>query len=412
MNAWIGRFFCLMVCVFFCLFSAGCSDDDDDNDDNNDVGDDDDNDDDNDSAPTLSRFATYNVGLAYGFVPLAEFRRDELFDSVPQVDADALCMQEVWLDDDIQQMTDALEQKFPYVYRHNSKEEFAGLPPEDEARCDSLDQLYNCVDSNCDTSDPEGLLDCAFDNCLFQLLITILQSGLDCLECMAGNIDRPFDDIVDICTTPSPPPYSYGGSNGLLLYSAVEMTETEWLQLDFFLTVRVALHAKVQTAQGPLHLYCTHLTAPISVLPYFGDFDSYEAEQLAQIDALMQWVQDTSGTEPAVVMGDFNNGPGTMGNPAEFPANYDTLLAGGLVDPYAEQLPDQCTYCNANPLNEDDLTAPGGVIIDHVFFRNFETQDFSSQRILDEPITLSTDEGPVESRLSDHYGVKVTVETP
>ena len=400
----------LFIIGLFSVCFFACGDDDDNNDDDDTADDDDDNDDNNDSDVSVASFSSYNAGLAYGFVPDGEYRQPLLMESIPEIQTDVLCMQEVWLDQDIQELTATMADSFPYVYRHDSQQEFGNLPPEDEARCDSLDMLFNCADDNCDITEPDGLIDCVFDNCLFQLALTVLSSGLDCLECMAANIDHPFGEIVDYCTQPNPPSYSFGASNGLLLYSRAELTDLEWFQFEFFLTVRVALHAKVDTDNGPVHLYCTHLTAPISVLPYFGEFDSWEAEQLMQIDALLTWVEETAGAEPVVLMGDFNNGPGTLGYPDEFPANYSTLLAAGLADPYTDQFPDQCTYCNDNPLNEDDLDAePGGVIIDHVYFGGFDSASFSADRIFDEPVTLETDDGQVESRLSDHYGITVTV---
>ncbi|HPM78555.1 MAG TPA: endonuclease/exonuclease/phosphatase family protein [bacterium] len=407
------RFILILLVITMAMLPFACGDDDDDDNDDgtpadddttdDDTTDDDTTDDDDDTTPTSTTmsFATYNTGLAYGFVPLAEERLPELYEAVPELDVDALCLQEVWYEDDRDGMVAALAETLPYIYKHNSIEDFANQPPESEARCGNLDNLISCAETNCDVNEVEGLLDCVIDNCLLPLIMT----GFDCIECLASQIDQPFDDMVDYCTNPNPPPLSYTGSNGLILASNLELTDTEMLQLDFFLTVRVALHAKVQTETGPLHLYCTHLTAAISILPYNGDYPSYEAEQAAQIAALLNWVEETSEGEPAVLMGDFNNGPGVGGDPDEFPANYAALTGAGMTDPYAVQHPDLCTYCSENPLNDEDTN---DAIIDHLFFRGFGTPDFVAERIFTEPITLTVDEEQVESRLSDHYGNMVT----
>jgi Endonuclease/Exonuclease/phosphatase family len=415
--------FLVLAMVAALGLAVACGDDDDDDDDNdtaaddddddNDTGDDDatpgddDDDNDDDTAPPLAEmsFASYNVGLAYGYVAQADERREALFAAVPELDVNALCLQEVWRDEDIDDMTEALATAYPFVFRHDSKADFADAPPEAEARCDDLTALDACVRANCDISENEGLLDCVIESCPIQLLFT----GFDCIECLAGRIDQLYEDIIDYCTVPSPPPLAYEGSNGLLLLSDHEMTETDWLQLDHFLNVRVALHAKVVTETGPVHLFCTHLTAAISILPYNGDYASYEAEQAAQIAALQAWVADQAGDEPVVLMGDFNNGPGVAGTPAEFPANYQGIIGAGYADPYTDELPGECTFCDGNPLVGGE--GPGGVIIDHLFFDGFAAPAFSAQRLFDEPITLEVDGNDVETRLSDHYGIKVTMTT-
>ncbi|MDP8223669.1 MAG: endonuclease/exonuclease/phosphatase family protein [Candidatus Lernaella stagnicola] len=403
----------LLLTITFCFVAACDDDDDDDNNDDNTAADDDDDDDDNnddnddDTAPPESlSFATYNAGLAYGYVPLGYYRRDELFDAVPELDVDVVCMEEVWNEEDIVALAAGMAPNFPFLYRHDSVPDFAGVPPEAEPRCGAaIGPLDTCVRDNCDITQNEGLLDCAIENCPIQLLLT----GLDCIECLAGNIDEVYDEMYDTCTNPNPPPISYNGSNGLLLLANREMTETEWVQFPFFLTNRVALHGKVETAGGPVHVYCTHLTASISILPYNGDAASYEAEQAMQIEALLEWIGETAGEDPYVLLGDFNNGPGTGGKPNEFPANYTMLTGAGLADPYTTQFPNRCTFCDENPL-VDGTPGPAGVIIDHAFFQGFDDYAFTAARVFDEAITLNVEGDMVESRLSDHYGVVVTAD--
>lgn len=61
-------------------------------------------------------FVSYNVGLANTQVDYYYGRRDIMLDSLNTVDADVLCLQEVWSESDADTLTNGLGHKFPYNY--------------------------------------------------------------------------------------------------------------------------------------------------------------------------------------------------------------------------------------------------------------------------------------------------------
>ena len=68
-------------------------------------------------APTRSmKVATYNMGLATGYVPYAAERRDQVTAAVATSDADIICLTEVWFDDNIEYVSSALSETYPHQY--------------------------------------------------------------------------------------------------------------------------------------------------------------------------------------------------------------------------------------------------------------------------------------------------------
>lgn len=394
MNYWKRLLVILLALVAGMLIvAASCEGDDDDDDDN----------DDDDSAPQTHSFTTYNTGLAHGYVDLADERLPVLLETLPQADFDVLCLQEVWSDEDINAVLNAASTAFSGSLRYDTTGDFEGDDDDDdEPPCDDLSELQTCAENN-ECVDDDGYVDieCAFAFCLDE----INALAPDCFNCLASNIDKPLTEIIETCTTTGGNNLAYGASNGLILLSNLELSGTDHLQLDFFFTVRIVLYAKALTDAGPVHLFCTHLTADISAtVEYTGDYGSYEEEQALQIDALLAYIEQKAGDEPAVLLGDLNTGPATETLDGEFPDNYDLLVDGGLVDPYLEKLPDTCTWCASNDLTGGDKSS----IIDHVLFWNFPADAaYAPARIYDDPITVTVDEQEQETYLSDHFGATV-----
>jgi endonuclease/exonuclease/phosphatase family metal-dependent hydrolase len=61
-------------------------------------------------------FASYNVGLANTQVDYYYGRRDLMLDSLNTIDADVVCLQEVWKESDADTLANGLAHKFPYNY--------------------------------------------------------------------------------------------------------------------------------------------------------------------------------------------------------------------------------------------------------------------------------------------------------
>ncbi len=400
----------LICAVLGLALVLSCNNDGDDDAADDDAADDDTADDDtgdDDTTPTEEqlRFTTYNMGLAHGYVPYATERLPELEEALQGLDADVLCLQEVWADEDIESVTQSAAAVYPESYLYDSTVEFEDiedLPP----ACDDLTDLATCAMTHCSEVPSDEMMTCVVMNCGDELMAL----EPDCMTCLGANIDLSFEDIIATCTSPGGPAVQYEGANGLMLLSRTELSNTEYTELDYFLIVRRVLYASTETALGPVHVFCTHLTAGLAELPYNGEHESYEAEQMAQIQTLLAYVEEKAGGEPAVILGDFNTGPETDGVTAEFPDNYAALVAGGLLDPYLEQNPDQCTWCAGNPLTGADTVDN---IIDHTFFKDFgEDTTFEASRILDQNIEIEVEGEPLETYLSDHYGVEVAATRP
>ncbi|HOU54445.1 MAG TPA: endonuclease/exonuclease/phosphatase family protein [Myxococcota bacterium] len=345
---------------------------------------------------------TYNTGLAVGYVDWAPQRVPFIGEAIRSLEADVVCLQEVWADMDGDAIIQATSTVFPHSFRMLTSDESGG----EAAACTSqeLDPLAACTRDHCSDVPPENLANCVLGNCGDQF--NAISST--CQTCLVSQLGNTLDDMVAACSGGAGGQYAYGGRNGLLLLSRHPLTNQETLVFESYLNRRVALHVVVQDPSlGAVDVYCTHLTADLSDVPYGGTKGSWGAEQGLQVDALTQWVEQTRSAVVVVVAGDMNCGPeGTNGVTAEHGENYQKFLAAGFSDPYFTQHGDTCSWCADNPL----VGGGSSSNIDHVFVRG--SWPFStSSRVLDQPVTLP---GPpeVETRLSDHYGVSVTVVVP
>ncbi|MCZ7687040.1 MAG: hypothetical protein M5U28_53170 [Sandaracinaceae bacterium] len=222
---------------------------------------------------------------------------------------------------------------------------------------------------------------------------------------MAASVGATFEEIQLACTTTPGPQFAFEGSFGLALLSRFPLLDSDILVLDSTLNRRAVIYARVQAEQVEAHVFCTHLTAILDDIPYPGT-GSWEAEQRAQIEALLAFIDDkTTDEDRVVLLGDLNTGPG-FGDiaPAE-EANYNLLLTR-FRNPYIEELESPlCTFCAANPLVPDDADS---VIIDHVLVRNLDS-DETAARILTQEVQVDVDGTPTTVALSDHYGVRVAL---
>ncbi len=350
-----------------------------------------------DVVPT-GTFTTYNAGLAIGFVPGANERLDQVASGIAGIDADVVCLQEVWTPEQVDAVAVATESAFPNQYFPDAQQLTDPAPacPDGE-----LDGLLECANDTCADSCIDELPGCVQGGCPFQFI----SLATDCLRCTMANVGGEIADIAAACETQTTE-YAYGGSFGTGILSKHPITSTEELVFESTTNRRSILHAVVEMPTGPQDVYCTHLTASFDLIPYPREEGSWSEEQTAQVDALRGFIDDTS-TGPVVAMGDFNVGPAGDGLTAEEPANYEALVAGYDV-PYLE-MDGRCTFCGDNPLvalggddNESEL-------IDHVLFRGFEAPTYAVERVLDEGIDHQTCGTDIDGAYSDHYGVSVTL---
>lgn len=349
---------------------------------------------------------TYNVGLARGFVDYADQRAEPVAQAIAALDADVVCLQEVWLREEVGSgylpaYEDTILAATAATFPHHFSE--ITLPtPGTETGCNAAEAgpLQTCAEAMCAGVDPGELAGCALMFCGDEYRAT----SAACQTCIASNLGNPIDVIIDRCLGDGGGAFS-NGHNGLLLLSRHMLGTPSLRRFESTITVRSVLHARVALpGVGPTDVYCTHLAADLSsILDYpVGTYSSFAEEQAAQVQALLAFVDETAGTGTVVIMGDMNHGPD------ELPENYAAWAAAGYASPYANNPASQCTYCPDNLLNAESTTT--GETIDHVLFDSPSILRATSERLFTEPLMINDAEGtPVMTHLSDHYGVSVTL---
>lgn len=339
---------------------------------------------------------TYNAGLAPGFVDGSASRTSLVAQAVAALDADVICLQEVWIPEDIAAVQAATEAAFPHQLWPEGSQEVL-----DDQACttEETGRLIGCVRNNCEGVCPEFLDDCMLANCA----VSFINTSPSCQGCIMSKVDIDIDlDEVEATCTTSFPQYAYDGSFGTAILSRHPIEQSGHLELSATTNRRGVQHAVVRGPAGPMDVYCTHLTAVFSLLPYPREEGSWADEQRAQIAAMRSYIDESSQTGRVALLGDFNTGPQAPGISEVQPRSWSALIPGWSA-PYLDAS-GPCTWCPDNPL------VGGGEpsIIDHVLVRGFSGAS-NPIRILDHGVTIEVCDEPVESVLSDHYGVEVTL---
>ncbi len=381
----------ILLSTLMVMLAVGCGDDDDAPENNTD-----------NPSPTMVA-TSYNVGLARGFVELATERLQPVQDALAAYDADVVCLQEVWLiqdeegdwvDDQITGIVDATSEKYPHSFFEITRAEGGTLGCTEE----EVAPLETCFMDNCSEEPPDMLSGCVTSNCGTEFGMV----SQECGQCLIGELGGTFEEIKGACVGGASSGFAYDGHNGLLLLSKHPLSNTTHTAFEAVQTARSVLQADVEHPElGNVRVACTHLTADLSSIANYpsdlSSFDTYAAEQEAQVEAL---VTEFDGSVPTVVMGDFNTGPGVDGAEAGLAENYQIFVDAGWMSPYVDQT-GTCTYCSENTLIGDT----NDKIIDHVFLVGDGWTATSSARVFDETIDIS---GSATS-LSDHYGVELTL---
>ncbi len=382
------------ACLTASLVAAGCNGDDD----------------------REARVATYNVGLAFGYVPEASARVDPIISAIEASELDLVCLQELWVNQNeagewTTEVIDRVLSGVSDVYPHHYwvRTEVPEDAPETGCTLEESDRLLACVEPACGAEHPDNLADCVLLNCGEEFA----SISASCQQCLVTNLSQPLDAIVAACRGIMKGGIVYDGHNGLAIVSKHPLEGTEVLELDYALTARSVLHARVDLpAIGPTDVYCTHLAADLSnsiAYPGGGTFGSFGEENEAQTRALLDWVEQTSTTSNVLMFGDFNHGPGVGGTPPELPDSYALVTDAGYADPVAELDPRRCTFCDGNLLVSG--SGDGGQVIDHVYLRLATGSAEKTEIVFDDTLEVTGADGqPKTVNLSDHYGVAVTLD--
>jgi endonuclease/exonuclease/phosphatase family metal-dependent hydrolase len=366
------------------------------------------------SDPVL-RLATFNTGLlaTVGFVP----EREPLVnDALAELEADLLCVQEVWEAEHWDELVAANEDERPHTLRLEAMPGVAG-----DCSPEEFGPVRACAELMCPDAGPSDLVSCTTTMCADVVATISTPCGVCLLD--AGS-SGDLDVVEAAClgagsggaSEPLPPEersYALGGSFGIGLLSAFELTETDTLVLDASTTRRGILYAKVEHPElGDLDIFCTHLSAVLNDVRYEGRYDTWAGENSAHVEALIEWVDDkTADDAQVIVLGDLNTGPAQSADDieAEVPASYAQFPEAGFDNAFLDGDNAKCTFCSANPLVLSGDTGVGAAI-DHILTRGIAA-DVRSERILDGVVSTADDDDggtPDELPLSDHYGLAAT----
>lgn len=341
---------------------------------------------------------TYNAGLAEGFVPAAEARAPGTAEAAVAVDADLVCLQEVWKPEHVALFQSAADGPYTDSFFPEPSQVESDTPM---CEVDDIAPLTECMNDHCGDVCIDELPTCLLESCA----IKFLQLEDECMQCVQANVGDSADAIQATCTAGGTH-YAYDGSFGTGLLSKHTLSGVEEHVFTSTTNRRSVLHAVADAPGGPVDVYCTHLTAVFSVIPYPGE-GSWAEEQAVQITEMLDFVDQTAASDRVLLMGDLNTGPELGDSAAEVPESWELLAGSGLTDPYVAAAGD-CTFCDDNPLVSADSDEQG-VVIDHVLLGD-GLQAVSTSRVLDEEITVEGCAGEIPAAHSDHYGLHAVLE--
>ena len=329
-------------------------------------------------------------------------RLNTVIEVLNAIDCDVICLQEVWAPDQVSAMESATQAAFPHQFWPAAQQSADAVCNKGE-----LDSMLSCFEKSCGGVCTDQVDDCLLDNCGVPFVLL----PKDCMRCAMANVGQDPDGLAAICQD-APVEYAYDGSFGTGILSKHPITSVEETVFTSTSNRRSVLHAVVEAPDGPVDVFCTHLTAAFDSIPYPRDDGDWVAEQRVQIEDMLALVEANAG-DHAVLLGDMNTGPAVNGMGDEEGDNWELFDdADGWEVPYLDQDEGDvlCTYCGDNPLvsasPDDDLSR----VIDHVLVHGF-SEVLGTGRLLDGLDTVAESCGDVTdpSPLSDHYGVQATV---
>ena len=399
---------------------------------------------------------TFNVALAGAFIPFEAARRQPIADALAASDADIVCLQEVWSQEDKELIRDAAAEAYPHsaffedtldTPINDPTDQLGDVPPplegvpcpdEDVGDDNILDQMnvaVDCLAEFCSTTTPgddEGRTtsaECAEENCVGAVGGLLLGNDQQkrCYACAITQLPtETFGYMRNSCATVDNQDVAFRGQNGVMILSRHPLKDaTNWV-IPGTWNRRNILSATVELPNGSeLDAYCNHLTPIFDsfTFPYTGqygdgmtDAGGWEAEQLLQAGKLIDYAIETSGTRPAVILGDLNAGHAFPEEDivAEGEETLN-LLEAEFAPAYTADHAPECTFCSTNPVTNptDDPDATSGWI-DHILLHNLSADAVqSSERIYDEDVVpVDVDGEMVMVPLSDNFGVRSVITVP
>jgi len=409
---------------------------------------------------------TFNVALAGAFIPYEQQRREALGEAIAAIDADIVCLEEVWTQADKDMIRAAAEAKFPNaVLFENDLDTSIDDPTDQDGQVppapttvpctdtpaflgegtveEQMTAAIDCISEHCNTIAPDDeagqttSTTCAEVACLAEvasLAVSPDSQQQRCYACIATQLPTStFGEIRASCPSVINQVLAFEGQNGVMILSRHPLKNAENWVLPGTWNRRSILSATAELPNGAeLDVYCNHLTPIFDSVayPYTGQYGNgmsgaagWQAEQELQAQKLISYVTETSDGRPAVILGDMNTGSAYS---AEDPADdivaegEETLniLEASFSPAYTADYTPLCTYCSTNPVtNPDDDPDVLSTWIDHILLYNFPADSVvSTARVYDEPVVLVNDmtmpDEEILVPLSDHYGMRSVITVP
>lgn len=363
------------------------------------------------------KLATYNLGLAHGFVDLAKERRGELEKALPKVPADIFCMQEVWLKKDRKAIGRAMRTQFPYSIVpaiEKSKADHAPVCKISDLfgqQTSGEPKIVTCFQTKCKGLEGQAFTNCVLNDCRVSL-DNLKQTKRQCAQALMAQVGK--NPTLAMLQLISPlrkvDLFTYKGSNGLMLFSKYPFKKQGLTSMRALstLTRRDFLYAEVDLPGGPLFVGCTHPSANFTqTAPYTGPFRDWEEENAQQMKLVDGTITQLASGKPIALLGDFNFGPtfAEQNIVGDFEKNYWDFVGTQYLDPMVWPQFRACTFCNSNTLNKPTDSSN---LIDHIFLKNIDQEQvLKTSLIMTEKVMVKRDRQWLSTNLSDHFGVLV-----
>ena len=343
------------------------------------------------------RALTYNAALAPAFEPYAAEREPWVISALADAakHLDLACVQEFWREPDFADLRHAIASDLPYALRPEPRVG-AGTCSADE-----FAPFAECAQSKCSVAG-DGLVPCLQEQCTSQ--VQALSGG--CVGCLINRLDH-LEQCLGTSAEVSDPAI-FDGDFDVGLFSRYPMLEMTIQPLDAYLQRGSLLHAEVEIPNlGPVHVFCTHLSSPLGVIPYAGPYHSWQGEHRRETTQLVDFITlEANDGAPVLVMGDLNMGFALNGQGGVSEDDFRELLGRGLEDPLLSGGSPACTECRSNTFHRSDSTED---LVDHLLIAGFPSVPTSVARAFTSRVSVVSAGNTVSTNLSDHYGLRLTM---